>query len=104
MKKPDAPKTRRRTKASEAPLQDTFLEDLVKNRTRVTIFLMNGVKLEGEIKSFDRYVILMRDASDKVYKHAISTIVPSATDAAPPKTPIVEKKAPSRLSARRLKP
>jgi len=103
MKNPDAPKTRHRSKTSEAPLQDTFLEDLIRNRTRVSIFLMNGVKLEGEIESFDRYVILMRDASDKVYKHAISTIVP-LTDATPAKRPIVEKKAPSRLSARRLKP
>jgi host factor-I protein len=104
MKSTDASKTPRRSKASEAPLQDTFLDDLIKHRTRVTIYLMNGVKLEGEIKSFDRHVILMRNAvSDKVYKHAISTIVPS-TDATPATTTIVQKKAPSKLSARRLKP
>ena len=102
MKSSDTARTRRRSKTSDtanASLQDTFLEDLVKNRTRVTIFLVNGVKIEGEIKSFDRYVILMRNASDKVYKHAISTIVPG-TGAPAPTAPIVQKKPPSKLSGR----
>lgn len=100
----DTDKPRRAAKTAAASLQDTFLEDLIRNGTRVTIFLMNGVKVEGAIKSFDRYVILMRnEASDKVYKHAISTIVPAA-ESPPPKTTIIQKKPPSKLSGRRPKP
>ena len=61
-----------------AATQKAFLDELIRNRTRVAIFLVNGVKLEGEIKSYDRYVILMKNAvTDKVYKHAISTIMPA---------------------------
>lgn len=59
-------------------IQKAFLDDVIKNNTRVAIFLVNGVRLEGEIKSYDRYVILMKNAvTDKVYKHAVSTIMPS---------------------------
>jgi host factor-I protein len=101
MKTSDPNKTRS-SKAAPPSLQDAFLDDLIRNRTRVTIFLMNGAKIEGELKSFDRHVILMRDATDKIYKHAISTIVP-VTDGPAPTTTIVQKKAPSRLSARRTK-
>jgi host factor-I protein len=62
-----------------AATQKAFLDELIRNRTRVAIFLVNGVKLEGEIKSYDRYVILMKNAvTDKVYKHAVSTIMPAS--------------------------
>lgn len=67
--------------AAHAPktptVQQAFLDDLIRTHTRVSIFLVNGVKLEGEIRSYDRYVILMKNAvTDKVYKHAVSTIMP----------------------------
>jgi len=100
----DEGKPKRAAKATAGSLQDTFLGDLVKKHTRVTIFLVNGVKVEGEIKSFDKYVILMsNEAADKLYKHAISTIVPAA-ESPPPKTTIIQKKPPSKLSGRKLKP
>jgi host factor-I protein len=61
----------------DATVQQAFLDELIKTHTRVSIFLVNGVKLEGEIRSYDRYVILMKNAvTDKVYKHAVSTIMP----------------------------
>ncbi len=102
----DTEKPRRAAKkTSAASLQDSFLDELITNRTRVTIFLVNGVKVEGNIKSFDRYVILMdNEASDKLYKHAISTIVPNAETPAPTTTTIIRKKPPSKLSGRKLKP
>lgn len=60
-----------------ATVQQAFLDGLIRSHTRVSIFLVNGVKLEGEIRSYDRYVILMKNAvTDKVYKHAVSTIMP----------------------------
>ena len=61
-------------------LQDTFLNSVRKSRTPLTIFLVNGVKLQGVVTWFDNFcVLLRRDAhSQLVYKHAISTIMPSA--------------------------
>lgn len=62
------------------PAQDRFLTELVKDRRAVAIFLINGLKLEGRIVSFDDYAILLEnDLSDHVYKHAISTIQPVTT-------------------------
>ena len=60
-------------------LQDVFLNAVRKNKTPLTIFLVNGVKLQGIITWFDNFcVLLRRDAqSQLVYKHAISTIMPS---------------------------
>lgn len=59
-------------------LQDTFLNALRKEHTPVSIFLVNGIKLQGRIDSFDQYVIMLKNTiSQMVYKHAISTIVPS---------------------------
>ena len=59
-------------------LQDPFLNALRKERIPVSIFLVNGIKLQGQIESFDQYVVLLRNAvSQMVYKHAISTVVPS---------------------------
>jgi host factor-I protein len=59
-------------------LQDTFLNTLRKEHTPVSIFLVNGIKLQGKVDSFDQYVILLKNTvSQMVYKHAISTIVPS---------------------------
>lgn len=61
-------------------LQDPFLNTLRKERVPVSIFLVNGIKLQGQIESFDQFVVLLRNSvSQMVYKHAISTIVPSRT-------------------------
>jgi host factor-I protein len=61
-------------------LQDTFLNQLRKSKTSVTIFLVNGVKLQGIVTWFDNFcVLLKRDGNAQlVYKHAISTIMPAA--------------------------
>lgn len=59
-------------------LQDPYLNTLRKERTPVSIFLMNGIKLQGHIESFDQFVVLLKNThSQMIYKHAISTIVPS---------------------------
>ena len=59
-------------------LQDPFLNVLRKERVPVSIFLVNGIKLQGQIESFDQFVILLKNAvSQMVYKHAISTVVPA---------------------------
>jgi host factor-I protein len=59
-------------------LQDNFLNALRKDHTPVSIFLVNGIKLQGKVDSFDQYVIMLKNTiSQMVYKHAISTIVPS---------------------------
>jgi len=61
-----------------ASLQDPFLNALRKERVPVSIFLVNGIKLQGQIESFDQFVVLLRNTVNQmVYKHAISTVVPS---------------------------
>jgi host factor-I protein len=58
-------------------LQDPFLNILRRERITVSIFLVNGIKLQGTIESFDQYVILLNsNVLQLVYKHAVSTIVP----------------------------
>lgn len=61
-------------------LQDTFLNHVRKNKTNLTIFLVNGVKLQGVVTWFDNFCVLLRrdGHSQLVYKHAISTIMPSS--------------------------
>lgn len=61
-------------------VQDVFLNHIRKNKTPVTVFLVNGVKLQGIITWFDNFsVLLRRDGhSQLVYKHAISTVMPSS--------------------------
>ena len=60
-------------------LQDTFLNSVRKSKTPLTIFLVNGVKLQGVVSWFDNFCVLLRrdGQSQLVYKHAISTIMPS---------------------------
>ncbi len=59
-------------------LQDPFLNALRKERIPVSIYLVNGIKLQGQVESFDQFVVLLRNSvSQMVYKHAISTIVPA---------------------------
>jgi len=58
-------------------LQDPFLNALRRERVPVSIYLVNGIKLQGTVESFDQFVVLLRNTvSQMVYKHAISTIVP----------------------------
>ena len=59
-------------------LQDPFLNIRRKDRIPVSIYLVNGIKLQGQIESFDQYVVLLRNTvTQMVYKHAISTVVPT---------------------------
>ncbi|HAH71021.1 MAG TPA: RNA chaperone Hfq [Succinivibrionaceae bacterium] len=59
-------------------LQDPFLNALRREHVQVSIYLVNGIKLQGQVESFDQFVILLRNqVSQMVYKHAISTIVPA---------------------------
>jgi host factor-I protein len=59
-------------------LQDPFLNALRKERVPVAIYLVNGIKLQGQIDSFDQFVVLLKNSvSQMVYKHAISTVVPA---------------------------
>lgn len=59
-------------------LQDPFLNELRKEKVQVSVFLVNGIKLHGVIDSFDQYVVMLKNSiTQMVYKHAISTVVPS---------------------------
>lgn len=59
-------------------LQDPFLNTLRKEHVQVAIYLVNGIKLQGQVESFDQYVVLLKNTvTQMVYKHAISTIVPA---------------------------
>lgn len=59
-------------------LQDPYLNALRKERVPVSVYLVNGIKLQGQIESFDAFVLLLRNnISQMIYKHAISTIVPA---------------------------
>ena len=58
-------------------IQDPFLNAVRKERTPVSIFLVNGIKLQRTVDSFDQFVVMLKSSvSQMVYKHAISTIVP----------------------------
>lgn len=59
-------------------LQEPFLNELRKEKVAVSIYLVNGIKLQGQIDSFDQFVIVLKNTVNQmVYKHAISTIVPA---------------------------
>ena len=59
-------------------LQDSFLTQIIKDNISVSIYLLNGIKLQGQIKSFDQYVIVLSGATSQlIYKHSVSTVVPS---------------------------
>tara|TARA_B110000444_G_C18732586_1_gene544015 strand:+ start:888 stop:1133 length:246 start_codon:yes stop_codon:yes gene_type:complete len=59
-------------------LQDPFLNVLRKEQMPVSVFLVNGIKLQGQIEAFDQFVIVLKNTVNQmVYKHAISTIVPT---------------------------
>ena len=72
-------------------LQDPYLNALRRERVPVSIFLVNGIKLQGQIESFDQFAVLLKNTvTQMVYKHAISTVVP----ARPVKLPQPEEKQP----------
>jgi len=59
-------------------LQDPFLNMLRKEKVPVSIYLVNGIKLQGQVDSFDQFVVLLKNTVNQmVYKHAISTVVPA---------------------------
>ena len=59
-------------------LHDPFLNALRKEKVPVSIYLVNGIKLQGQVESFDQFVVLLKNTvSQMVYKHAISTVVPA---------------------------
>ena len=65
-------------------LQDPFLNTLRKEKIPVSIYLVNGIKLQGLIESFDQFVVLLKNTvSQMVYKHAISTVVPARNVSSP---------------------
>ena len=69
-------------------LQDPFLNALRKERIPVAVYLVNGIKLQGQIESFDQFVIVLRNSiSQMIYKHAISTVVPVRNVQLPPNEP-----------------
>ncbi len=66
------------TMSKSQTLQDPFLNALRKDRIPVSVFLMNGIKLQGTVESFDQFVIVLNNTTNQlVYKHAISTVMPS---------------------------
>jgi host factor-I protein len=68
----------KKTMSKGQSLQDPFLNALRRERVPVSIYLVNGIKLQGTVESFDQFVVLLRNTvSQMVYKHAISTVVPS---------------------------
>jgi host factor-I protein len=76
---PDQNKRRKAMSEKKQNLQDTFLNSVRKSKTPLTIFLVNGVKLQGVVSWFDNFCVLLRrdGQSQLVYKHAISTIMPA---------------------------
>jgi len=59
-------------------LQEPFLNALRRERVPVSIYLVNGIKLQGQVESFDQFVVLLKNSvSQMIYKHAISTVVPA---------------------------
>jgi host factor-I protein len=75
-------------------LQDPFLNTLRKEHVPVSIYLVNGIKLQGQIESFDQYVVLLKNTvTQMVYKHAISTVVPARSVAMPHHVPSPDAEA-----------
>jgi host factor-I protein len=90
-------------------LQDEFLQALVEGRVPVTIYLVNGIRLLGEIESYDQYGLMLRGSSQQfVYKHAISTILPSRDAASATRsddtTAVTESRATTTLRPRKPRP
>ena len=72
-------------------LQEPYLNALRKERIPISIYLVNGIKLQGTIDSFDQFVVLLKNTvSQMVYKHAISTVVPGRVVRMPMQNPPAE--------------
>jgi len=64
--------------SKDQSLQEPFLNALRRERVPVAIYLVNGIKLQGQVESFDQFVVLLKNSvSQMIYKHAISTVVPA---------------------------
>ncbi len=64
--------------AKNNQLQDNFLDELCKEKANVSVFLVNGIKLHGVIDSYDEHVLMLKNSiTQMVFKHAISTVVPT---------------------------
>jgi host factor-I protein len=75
-------------------LQDPYLNILRKERVPVSIYLVNGIKLQGQVESYDQFVVLLKNTvSQMVYKHAISTVVPSRPVRVPMSSPPAEEES-----------
>ncbi len=82
LEKPNRMENKNMTKGPS--LQDPFLNTLRKEKIPVSIYLVNGIKLQGLVESFDQFVVLLKNTvSQMVYKHAISTVVPSRNVSSP---------------------
>ena len=69
---------------SQENIQDRFLGILRDKRIPVSVFLKSGIKLQGTIESFDRYSVMLKNVTTQVvYKHAISTVMPSSSERMP---------------------
>jgi host factor-I protein len=69
---------RREDMSKGQSLQEPFLNALRRERVPVSIYLVNGIKLQGQVESFDQFVVLLKNSvSQMIYKHAISTVVPA---------------------------
>jgi host factor-I protein len=104
-KKTTAKKSGKTSASAGPPAQDRFLRQMIDEHRRVAVFLASGVKLEGEIVSYDQYVILMKGPlTDKVYKHAVSTIQPLDSGPAKPARTVKSGETKTPTIVRRPKP
>lgn len=88
IRKAASKKSSQKENAPTLSAQDRFLRQMIDEHRKVAVFLASGIKLEGEIVSYDQYVILMKGtATDNVYKHAVSTIQPLEDGPAKPRKP-----------------
>ena len=73
----------------QASVQDEFLQALIKEKTPASVYLISGIRLSGHVAAFDRHVIILESLSGRqmVFKHAISTVMPSTGDRAPQSLP-----------------
>lgn len=70
---------------NQASIQDEFLQALIKEKTLASVYMINGIRLSGQVASFDNYVVVLESSSGRqmLFKHAISTVLPSTGDREP---------------------
>jgi host factor-I protein len=66
--------------SNQASVQDEFLQSLLEEKTSASVYLINGIRLSGQVASFDSYVVILQSVSghQMIFKHAISTVMPNA--------------------------